>query len=138
MSPLPRINFADIKGPEPVPAGEYLVEVQTAVEAVSKAGNPKISLRLRIVGGAFDGKNIFDDLTFTENSMFRIKQFMIATGSDPEFEGDVDVEEFIGKTVMAKVVIDQGRSNEEGELYPPQNRVKKYFSAESTSLEDLM
>ena len=138
MSPLPKINFADIKGPEPVPAGDYILEVMTATPGVSKAGNDKISMRFRIASGPYEGRNVFDNLTFTEASLFRIKQFMVAAGYDPDFEGEVEPEDFVGKVVSASVTIRAATTSDEGELYPAQNQIRKYASVEDTTLEDLM
>lgn len=128
------IDFSQVRGPEPIPAGEYTLEVVKAVPGKSKAQNPKITLHLKVVGGEYDGRYIFDDLTFTAAALFRVKAFLVAAGYDSDFSGGIDPAELVGVQVGAIVNINESTATDEstGEPYPPRNGIKRYMPAGTT------
>jgi hypothetical protein len=90
-----------------LPKGVYPFYVRNAKESTSTTGNPKIELTLQ-VNGTF---TVYDNLTFVENSFWKIDQFRLATGevlgkpgSDMSLESDdciqrrgevsIDIDEF--------------------------------------------
>jgi hypothetical protein len=123
---MPSINFAQVKGLEPVPAGNYLATIVKAEAGMSKKDNEKIDIQWKIEGGPQDGRIIFDTLTFTEKALFRVKATLKGLGFPETFKGEVKVDQLIGKSARLTVDIQAGEGvDDAGEAYPPRNRVKK-------------
>jgi len=136
---MPHIDFADVKGPEPLPPGDYFSEVVSGKDGVSKNNNQKISLRLKVLSGEYTDRQFFDDLTFTEDSAWRVKQAMLAMGFDAEYKGDVTGEDFVGCQCIARLTIKTGDIDKEtGKMYDPRNRVAKYLAPSGIDVEDLV
>lgn len=133
MSPdIPSIDFSDIPTMEPIPAGNYHAEIVFAEVGLSKKQNLKIDLRWKIVGGAFDGRNVFDSLSFHPNALFRVKAVLSALGWKKNFKGTIEAEDLIGREADIRVSIDVSTDIDEdtGEPYPPRNRVKAVHASE--------
>lgn len=123
---MPTINFAKVQGLEPLPAGSYTATITEATLGVSKANNEKIDIKWKIEGGQYDGRIIFDTLTFTEKALFRVKATLQGLGFAKDFKGDVKADDLIGRTAKIAVDIQAGNGiDETGEPYQPRNRVKK-------------
>ena len=122
----PSIDFSDVKGFDPIPAGEYVGSVVYAQEGTSQSGNPKIDIRWKIESGEFEGRQIFDTLSFHPNALFRVKQALQAFGYEDDFSGEVDPSALIGETAALVVTIEQSNGvDANGEPYKPRNSVKK-------------
>ena len=133
MSPI-NIDFEDAKPLEPLEEGEYSATVIKAEEGVSQAGNPKIDLRWEVTEGEHEGRLIFDNLTFTQKSLWRVKQLFEAAGMDAEGEAAIDADELVGIECNLLVSIEEGNVNQAtGENYPPRNRVNKYKTLASVA-----
>lgn len=121
------IDFSAVTGIEPLPADKYIATVVEATEGQSGKGNTKIDLKWKVVGGKYDGRMIFDVLTFTPQTAFRVKNTLMGLGFPRDFKGEVRVAELIGKN--ASITVDIQASTQvdpdSGEPYPPRNRVKK-------------
>jgi len=121
------IDFSKVQGLEPVPPDTYTASTIKAEAGTSKAGNEKIDLQWKVEGGKYDGRIIFDTLTFTEKAMFRVKATLLALGFPKTFKGTVRPDDLVGKT--AKITVDiqpgNGVDPETGEEYPARNRIKK-------------
>ena len=123
---MPSINFAKVQSLEPLPAGVYTATIVKAELGVSKAGNEKIDMQWKIEGGAYDGRVIFDTLTFTEKALFRVKATLQGLGFPADFKGNVSAEDLVGRTAKLTVDIQAGNGiDETGEPDAPRNRVKK-------------
>lgn len=70
------VDLTQVKDLAPVPNGRYLASIVEAVPGQSAAGNPKIVLSYRIEDGDQEGRVVRDHLTFTANTMFRVKQLL--------------------------------------------------------------
>ena len=141
---MPVINFAEIKKPEPVPAGNYLVEIVASEETVAqRSGNTMFKLRHQIISDVegdttHENRVVFDNLVFAFESnsdlpLRRIKECLVACGWPSDFGEDgegVDAEELLGKTLMIGVTIRQSDeiNPNTGEQYDPQNQVRKYVA----------
>jgi len=136
---MPKINFAEIKAPELVPAGNYLAEIVGSEETTAQSsGNTMFKLRFQIIcdaegGDEHENRVIFDNLVFAYDSrsdlpLRRIKECLVACGWPEDFDEDIEAEELIGKTLMIGVVIRQSDkiNPATGEKYPPQNQVRRY------------
>ena len=126
---MPVIDFSDVKGLEPIPAGEYLATIVHAEEKVSSAGNDMINLRWKVEEEEFEGRIVFDSMVFTTAALFRVKNTLRGLGFPKSFQGEVIPEDLIGKSATIVVDIEQSTEvDDDGELYPPRNRVKKVRS----------
>jgi len=123
---MPSINFAQVQTLEPLPPGNYTATIIKAEPGVSKAGNEKIDIQWRIEGGQYDGRVIFDTLTFVDKALFRVKNTLMGLGFPKDFKGEVRPEDLVGKTAKITVDVQAGNGiDETGEPYQPRNRVKK-------------
>ena len=126
---MPKINFAAVKGVEPVPAGEYVASIVAATEGMSESNYPKIDVQWKIEGGQYDGRRIFETWAFHPDAQFRIKNNMVGLGmikKDSKDELDVTPEMLIGKVGLLVVTIDVStKTDSSGDPYPPRNNVKK-------------
>jgi Protein of unknown function (DUF669) len=104
---------------ELIPVGEYDVEVVEAKERTSAAGNPTISLQLKLE----NNRRVFDNLTFTEKSAYRIANFMEAAGMDVGDNLDLSAQDCLGKSVRVKLGVRKNSKNQRDE-----NTVLEYFS----------
>lgn len=121
------INFADVQGLEPIPVGVYSATIVEAAEATSKAGNTMINIQWKVSGGKFDGRIIFDQMVFSQKSMYRVKAALLALDFPKNFKGNVNPDELIGKSASLVVEIENSTQvdPDTGEPYPPRNRVRK-------------
>lgn len=124
------INFADVPDAnEPVPPGTYNCTIVAAEPTTSKSGgNPMIKIRWRIDDeGDMHKRNIFDNLVFSPNALWRVRQVLEALGFANNFNGAVNPESLIGEQATLKITIQAGNgiNPETGEPYPPRNNVAK-------------
>ncbi len=121
---MPRINFANVKTLEALPAGDYgasLTEVKY-VEKSRSSGQPYYRLGFTVTDdGEYSGRKLFRNASLTEESLWAIKAYLIALGTDPEeLEGDADVDELFNDRIGSDCVIvvdvkklDDGRDSNE-------------------------
>ncbi len=124
----PSIDFSQVEDLKPIPEGVYLATVTAAKAGKSKAGNDKIDITWKVEEGEFEGRNIFDTMTFTEKSMYRVKATLLGLGFDETFSGEIVPDDLVGKTASIVVTIEQNEGQvdpDTGEPYSPRNRVKK-------------
>lgn len=96
-------NYKDRVGQRVIP-GTYRVQVEDVETGKSGAGNPMITLFLRVMGGEFDGSTLVDRLTLTDNAMFRVVNFMQAIGlPTPRKRLKVNPQRFKGKVLDVEV-----------------------------------
>lgn len=132
------IDFSEIPSLEPVPAGTYLATLIQAEEGVSQSGNGKMDLRWKIIGGEYDGRLVFDHLSFAPTALWRTKLFLQAVGFEDGYAGEITSDDLIGKVANITVAIESGRTNPEtGEAYPDRNRIVKVKAA-GAAVEDLL
>jgi len=136
---MPTIDFSEVKDLEPIPNGSYDAEIVFAQEGVSKNDNPKIDLRWKVLAGEFAGRQVFDTLTFTQNSMYRVKNTLKALGFAPAFKGEVVGGDLIGMQATIVVSTDPGSTDPvSGEEYSPRNKVSKVKALGTASVKTLL
>lgn len=132
------VDFSEIPGLEPFPEGEYLAEIVSAKEGVSGTGNPKIDIRWKVLGGEFEGRQVFDTLAFAESALWRTKLVLQRLGWDKDFAGDLEAEDLLGKVATIVVGTEPEREDAEtGETYEARNRIARVKTADVTA-EDLL
>lgn len=133
MSPV--IDFSKEKGLEPVPEGQYSLQITKAVYGESKKGHPKIDVQWKIQEGEFANRVIFDTLSFHPNATWRAKTHLKNLGLD--VSGEVELEDLpemlLGSSAVVEVGIqeeDTSQINSETqEPYPARNRIAKILPA---------
>lgn len=126
---MPKIDFSQVKGLEPVPEGWYDLTITQAEEKLSQGGNEVINLTCKIDGGEYDGRVIFDMLVFSEKTLWRVKRALQAINPKAfgeKFKGEIDTEDLVGQTFKAFVLVEVSTQvdPETGEPYPDRNRIK--------------
>jgi len=121
---MPKISV-DFEAAGIVPNGELTLRVEKAKFKASKAGNPKIDLQLRILGGEFDKQMVFDSLMLGTRRLIVTKQalkaFLGKVPAGSELDTDELCQELIGTEAQCLVEVEPG-----SEGYEPRARVAKY------------
>ena len=87
-----------------VEPGKYKLEVVSAVEKLSQAGNPMIKLICKVILPNGDkGPEIHEHLTFTPKAAWKIDQFRAACGQAvvPGEEMTIEAEDLVGVSAWA-------------------------------------
>ena len=111
---------------DPLPAGEYVVVIESSDEKDNKKGTGQyLKMVYNVVEGDYEGRKIFENLNIVNDSadaqkigMGKLRDICIAVGNHtPD-----DTEELHNIPFIAKVAIKKGNDD-----YPePQNIVRKY------------
>jgi hypothetical protein len=110
---------------EPFPAGFYDFEVETAEEAVSRAGNEMLKLKVLIFNDAGHKRVVFEYLL--SNQTWKIKAFAEAVGALDAYErGELEAEMMAGRTGRAKVGIEPAQNG-----YEAKNKVVAYIAGKA-------
>ncbi|HST77280.1 MAG TPA: DUF669 domain-containing protein [Verrucomicrobiae bacterium] len=134
------VNFAgvpDQKSFDPVPAGEYELELQDYKEGTVKSetsanfGATKFDFTYEIVNcdeEKYNGRKIFDNVTITENSLWRLKAMLKAFGADVPEEGEIEVDfdDLLGESLSAKVGVQPARKVGTQE-YTARNTIRQFM-----------
>jgi hypothetical protein len=134
------LDFTKIRGNEPIPRNEYYLEVMTAEPKMSKgdpsqgrAPAPKASARIKVLNGAFEGRSIFEDFSFSPGALPITKALLAGMGipEDSNLSVREVCEEMIGRRFYAIVDIKQSDkiNSSTNKPYDPKNRIVR------TSLE---
>ena len=136
---MPTIDFTEVQGLEPIDPGNYPADIVHAEEGVSKSNNPKIDIRWKISEGEYEGRQIYDTLSFHPDALWRTKFTLQALGFANDFSGDVEDEDLLNRSAVITVTIEPGNGTDPatGEPYPDRNRVTR-VRPEGTSLEDFV
>lgn len=140
---MPTIDLTEVKGLTPMDPGTYVATIVSAKEGIAaSSGFPKMDLRWKIEGGKYDGRQIFDVMSFKPEALWRVKSTLMALGFPKDFSGELTPEDLIGKTATVVVTISQESEvdPETGDPYPPRNRISKVKSvaAAGKSAADLL
>ena len=117
-----KLDFSNVTGGnfEPIPAGDYVVEIEKVENRTAKSGNEMLSLTFNVVEGEYEGRKIFDLYVLTEKALWKLKDLLVAVGVDTEGMVDLDVDDLVGEVFTATVEI------QESPGYDPQNRIKRH------------
>ena len=96
--PFFKVNFSDVESFEPLPEGEYGVEVDKIEVRMNKAGDGKyLNWELVVIDGDYENRRLWLITSLKETALFRLKAIfeglqVIQGGEDLELEYDNDVE----------------------------------------------
>lgn len=128
---------------EVVPAGVYESTVASVTEATSKAGNPMLSVKLRIDAPEdFAGRMLFDNFSLLPQALWRLKRWLLDLGYDPdELEGQIELEpeELVGLEVDVVVVTEMfERKKPDGTMEQVErSRITAYAASGEASMGEL-
>ena len=98
-------------GAGPVPPGKYLVDIVEVVEKQSDKGTEYWSLQFKIVDGEYEGRNIWDNVFWSEKSLPRLK--LILKVFEMQHTGEVDLDNvrpfLAGKRLQLSVKHEKGQ-----------------------------
>ncbi len=97
-----------------VEPGKYKLEVVSAVEKLSQAGNPMIKVICKVILPNGDkGPEIHEHLTFTPKAAWKIDQFRAACGQAvvPGEEVTIEAEDLVGVSAWALLGEEEGTDN---------------------------
>jgi hypothetical protein len=105
-----QLDFTNVKtlDTNPVPAGEYYIQVVACKPSVSKNGKPMIEWQFRIADGEYENRRLFMNNVLQENSLWKLKQTLQGLGfTEEDLEGPIDFEpgEMIGLEAYANVTM---------------------------------
>lgn len=126
-----KLDFSNITGGdfEPIPAGDYTLEIEEVKEQVSKAGNQMLNITFSVIDeGEYKGRKIFEYYVLTEKALWRLKELFIALGKDVDGVVAFDPQELVGEIFIGNITI------EESEGYEPQNKIKKHKKIDSNKI----
>jgi hypothetical protein len=105
----------DVERPRPLPVGDYLLAIESTEEIKSsQKGTPGIQVNFRVLAaddsvdkeliqGMVPGKKMRERFWITEDSLFRLKEFLEKTGLQSGMIA-VQIKELPGKQVIGSVI----------------------------------
>ena len=118
-----KLDFSNVTGGnfEPLPAGDYKLEIEKVEEKTSKAGNPMLNVTFNVVDHEeYEGRKVFDLYVLTEKALWKLKDLFIAIGKDVDGIIEFDPQDLVGEMFIGNITV------EESDGYDPQNRIKKH------------
>lgn len=109
------------------PDGEYPFTVYSAIEKVSKAGNPMIVVELDVFDPMGNQFSVTDYLM--ESMAFKLRHFCYGIGLSAEYDnGTLEAAAIVGRSGSLKLSFQEANGN-----FPPKNVVKDYIKEPSGS-----
>lgn len=130
---MAHVDFTDVeeRSFDLLPRGQYLIEVTGAEERTGEtSGVDYLNLELTVLDGEFQGRKLFDSMSYSQNALWKLKGFLRAAGYDEEdLAGDFDVDpaEYVGMEFVVTVTVQ--RDKREGHEGEEQNRIRTYVTA---------
>ena|SRR6185436_11829480 len=130
-------RLGDMPSNTPVPEGIYhlrcdKVGYKTTGATAKTPGSPMAECQFTIFGPAeaeeFHGRKIFENLMLDGAGMFRVRQFLEATGENEDFVLD-DTDQLVGRECAAAVQIEKEKVVD-GKKYDERNKVARFMALE--------
>lgn len=133
------VDFSEIADMGPIPGGVYEASIVSAKPGVSQSGNPKIDIAWKVEEGQYEGRQVFDTLSFHPNALPMTKRKLLNLGFPEDFSGEISAEDLVGTTATITVTIEQSTqiNPDTGQPYDPRNRVSRISGGE-VDLESLL
>jgi Protein of unknown function (DUF669) len=90
----------------PLPAGEYYLQVVSCIQKMSSTGKAMLEWRYRVVGGQFENRQLFQNTMLQPENLWKLKQNLVGLGfTDDDLGGNIQLEpsEMIGLECYAIV-----------------------------------
>lgn len=126
------IDFSDVQDAD-IPEGWYAAFIFGADQKVSSNGNAMLSVQVKLSGGAFDGRTVWDNWMLETDALFRTKSTLVKLGlmSKEDKEFTLNIEDLVGLECEVKI-----RNEEyEGEMRP---RIRGYRAPTGETVADLL
>jgi hypothetical protein len=119
-----KLDFSEVQGGdfEPIPEGDYLVEIEEVKEKESNSGNQMLQMKFNVVEGEYEGRKIFDNYVLTQKALWKLKNLFVALEKDVSGIAEFDPKDLEGMKFLATVTIEEYQGNEN-------NRIKKHKKA---------
>jgi len=101
-----KINFKDVPDAEEfevLPDGEYMVEVSGVEEKETKGGDTYWNLKHVVIEGEHEGRFIFDNITFNDKGLPRVKLVFSRLGIDVSGKIEIEPEDLVGERAYVTV-----------------------------------
>ena len=96
---------------EPIPEGDYELMAEDWEQKISKAGNKYLKVTYRVQGENYANRVVWENFTISGANptvgISRLKQWMVATGSDATELNQDAVNNLMMETFMAKIGIEK-------------------------------
>ena len=106
---MPEVNMGNVDEAgdfTPIPAGFYPAKITKIDDKKTHDGDLMWNMQLAVIGGEFDGRIIFDNLTFNEIGLKRIKLLCSRLGIDVSGKVNLTHELLLEKQVIIDVIVD--------------------------------
>lgn len=140
---MPELDFTGVPDQEewkPAPTGDYILELVDVEEGGTiktgpNAGQPLDKLQFEIVdcdleAGKYNGRRIYNNATYTEDGLRRLKTMLRAFGVDVD-SGPLkfDWDELLSKKVRANLrsVPKRPKDNAPGEFWSAKNEINRFL-----------
>lgn len=123
VKPISAEKANENTGFSPWPAGDYDFTVHEALEERSKSsGNEQIKLTLYVFNRDGNKRTVFDYLSSTEESQWKVRHFCEAVGLTEQYEnGDLEVNDIVEKSGELRLRVKPASNG-----YPANNSVGDY------------
>lgn len=120
------IDFSQVQGLEPIPAGKYTAQCVSCKSTKSKQGHPKFDWAWKVMDGEFAKRQVIDSLSFHPNALGRTKTILKNLGLNVDGKLRVAPGDIINKVATIRIDIETStqKDPDTGEVYPPRNRIK--------------
>lgn len=112
---MPKVNFGDVDDAQdfsPAPAGKYPMVVDSIEVRESSGGDEQWALTLLIADGEFEGRKVWDNLTFSPKGVNRVKIAYKAAGYETDHERNCKPKDLEGKAMLVDVVVESYVAND--------------------------
>lgn len=121
-------GMKDVEGKIKLPEGEYVVEVSEVTEEEGNAA-PYFKWKFKVCEGDCTGGMLFYNTSLATQALWNLRSLMEALGVDvPDDDEEIDIEEFIGKTLMVTVEHDTYEGKKQSKIvdfWPDKKEDKK-------------
>lgn len=103
-----RVKWPDEEAQDygPVPEGTYLCRVEKSEAATTRNGDDMWKLTMEVAEGRYKGRQIWDNVVFSEGAMPRAKLMCRCLGLDTEGETDIFPEDLKNRTAYVTVTVE--------------------------------
>jgi uncharacterized protein DUF669 len=98
------INFTGVQSRQKLPEDDYLVVVEEVNQTESASGNDQLEFVFKVKEGKYEDNPLWFYCPLSDTSLWKLHGLLTALGEEvPDDEMDVDLEDLVGKELMAVV-----------------------------------